>query len=223
MSDSDITGIGMTSQRTRDRLADRLQAKGIDDRRVLHAIRRTPRHLFVDEALSSRAYEDIALPIGHRQTISQPFIVARMTEALLANGDPGKVLEIGTGSGYQAALLAHLVEEVYTVERIRELSMLARSRMRKLGIKNVRFRVSDGSWGWEEFAPFDAIMVTAAPEEIPPALLAQLAKGGRMVVPVGRESGVQQLLSITRTGDRYDQESLEAVSFVPLVQDPKER
>ncbi len=223
MSDSDITGIGMTSQRTRDRLADRLQAKGIDDRRVLHAIRRTPRHLFVDEALSSRAYEDIALPIGHRQTISQPFIVARMTEARLANGDPSKVLEIGTGSGYQAALLAHLVEEVYTVERIRELSMLARSRMRKLGIKNVRFRVSDGSWGWEEFAPFDAIMVTAAPEEIPPTLLAQLAKGGRMVVPVGLESGVQQLLSITRTGDRYEQETLEAVSFVPLVQDPKER
>jgi protein-L-isoaspartate(D-aspartate) O-methyltransferase len=223
MRDSDITGIGMTSQRARNRLADRLQAKGIDDRRVLQAVRRAPRHLFVDEALSSRAYEDIALPIGHRQTISQPFIVARMTEALLANGDPGKVLEIGTGSGYQAALLAHLVEEVYTVERIRELSMLARSRMRKLGIKNVRFRVSDGSWGWEEFAPFDAIMVTAAPEEIPPALLAQLAKGGRMVVPVGRESGVQQLLSITRTGDRYDQEALEAVSFVPLVQDPKER
>jgi protein-L-isoaspartate(D-aspartate) O-methyltransferase len=221
MSNQDINGIGMTSQRTRDRLADRLQAKGINDRRVLAAIRSTPRHLFVDEALSSRAYEDTALPIGYRQTISQPYIVARMTEALLAKGEPKKVLEVGTGSGYQAALLAHLVEQVYTVERIRELSMQARARICKLGIANVHFRVSDGTWGWQEHAPFDAIMVTAAPEEMPDRLLEQLAKGGRIVIPVGRESGVQQLVLVTRVADRYEQEVLEAVSFVPLVQDPK--
>lgn len=219
MSNQDISGIGMTSQRTRDRLADRLQAKGIADTRVLGAIRRTPRHLFVDEALSSRAYEDTALPIGHRQTISQPWIVARMTEALLAKGaTPRKVLEVGTGSGYQAAVLAQLVEQVYTVERIRELSMRARVCMRNLRFKNVRFKLSDGTWGWPEHAPFDAIMVTAAPEDVPEALLAQLAVGGRMIIPVGRESGVQRLVLITRTPERYAKESLEAVSFVPLVQ-----
>jgi protein-L-isoaspartate(D-aspartate) O-methyltransferase len=221
MSNRDVQGIGMTSQRTRDRLADRLQAKGIADRRVLNAIRRTPRHLFVEEALSSRAYEDTALPIGHGQTISQPYIVARMTEALLAKGEPRKVLEIGTGSGYQAALLAQLVEQVYTVERIRDLSVQARNRIRKLGIKNVSFKLSDGSWGWPEHAPFDAIMVTAAPEEIPDALLAQLTIGGRMVIPVGRESDVQRLILITRMAERYEQEALEAVSFVPLVQGPR--
>ncbi len=217
----DISGIGMTSQRTRDRLAERLQAKGIRDRRVLNAIRRTPRHLFVEEALSSRAYEDTALPIGHCQTISQPYIVARMTEALLVPGVPREVLEIGTGSGYQAALLAQLVEHVYTVELIRELSVQARERIRKLRLKNVSFKQSDGSWGWPEHAPFDAIMVTAAPEEIPDALLDQLSIGGRMVIPVGRKSGMQRLVLITRLADRYEQEELEAVSFVPLVQGPK--
>jgi protein-L-isoaspartate(D-aspartate) O-methyltransferase len=221
MTNRDIHGIGMTSQRTRDRLVDRLQAKGIADRRVLNAIRRTPRHLFVEEALQSRAYEDTALPIGHGQTISQPYIVARMTEALLATGELDKVLEIGTGSGYQAALLAKLVKHVYTVERIRELSVQARSRIRKLGIKNVNFKLSDGSWGWQEHAPFDGIMVTAAPEEVPDALLAQLTLGGRMVIPVGRESGVQRLVLITRMAERYKQEALEAVSFVPLVQGPR--
>jgi len=221
MSERDISGIGMTSQRTRDRLADRLQAKGIGDRRVLGAIRRTPRHLFVEEALSSRAYEDTALPIGHRQTISQPYIVARMTETLLAGGDVKKVLEVGTGSGYQAALLAQLVEQVYTVERIRELSLQARNVMRRLKIRNVHFKLSDGFGGWPEHAPFDAIMVTAAPEQIPDTLLDQLAVGGRMVIPVGRESGVQHLLRITRLADRYEQEVLEPVSFVPLVQGPK--
>ncbi len=221
MSSQDIHGIGMTSQRTRDRLADRLQAKGIADRRVLDAIRRTPRHLFVEEALSSRAYEDTALPIGHRQTISQPYIVARMTEALLAQGTPRKVLEVGTGSGYQAALLAQLVEQVYTVERIRELSLQARNRIRKLRLKNVHFKVSDGSWGWTEHAPFDAIMVTAAPDEIPQALLDQLAVGGRMVIPVGRENGIQRLVLVTKLPDRFEQEALEAVSFVPLVRNYK--
>lgn len=221
MSERDISGIGMTSQRTRDRLADRLQAKGIGDRRVLGAIRRTPRHLFVEEALSSRAYEDNALPIGHRQTISQPYIVARMTEALLAGGEVKKVLEVGTGSGYQAALLAQLVDQVYTVERIRELSLQARKVMRRLKIGNVHFKLADGFGGWREHAPFDAIMVTAAPEQIPDTLLQQLAVGGRMVIPVGRESGVQHLLQVTRLADRYEQEVLEAVSFVPLVQGPK--
>lgn len=217
MSNREISGIGMTSQRTRDRLADRLQAKGISNQRVLAAIRATPRHLFVDEALSSRAYEDTALPIGHRQTISQPYIVARMTEALLMRGEVRKVLEIGTGSGYQAVLLAQLVEQVYTVERIRELSIQARVRMRRLGVKNVRFKLADGSCGWPEHAPFDGIIVTAAPEEIPDALLAQLAVDGRMVIPVGHGGGVQRLVLITRTAGRYMQEMLEAVSFVPLV------
>ncbi len=222
MTSRDLNGIGMTSQRTRDRLAERLQAKGIIDHRVLAAIRRTPRHLFVDEALGSRAYEDIALPIGHRQTISQPYIVALMTEALLARGELRKVLEIGTGSGYQAAVLAQMVEQVYTVERIRELSMQARVRMRKLGVKNVHFKLADGTWGWPEHAPFDAIMVTAAPQEIPDALLQQLAIGGRMIIPVGRETGLQELLLVTRTAERYTRESLEAVSFVPLVQGPRD-
>jgi protein-L-isoaspartate(D-aspartate) O-methyltransferase len=204
----DLNGIGMTSQRTRDRLAERLQAKGIINHRVLAAIRRTPRHLFVDEALGSRAYEDIALPIGHRQTISQPYIVALMTEALLAKGEPRKV--------------AQMVAQVYTVERIRELSMQARVRMRKLGVKNVHFKLADGTWGWPEHAPFDAIMVTAAPQEIPDALLQQLAIGGRMIIPVGRETGLQELLLVTRTAERYTRESLEAVSFVPLVQGPRD-
>jgi len=221
MRDRDISGIGMTSQRTRDRLADRLAAKGIGDPRVLDAIRRIPRHLFVEEALSSRAYEDNALPIGHRQTISQPYIVARMTEIVLGGGEVKKVLEIGTGSGYQAALLADLVEQVYTVERIRELSMQARRVMRRLKLNNVHFKLSDGFGGWPEHAPFDAIIVTAAPEQVPDALLAQLAVGGRMVIPVGRESGAQQLLLITRLTDRYHQDVLESVSFVPLVKGPK--
>ena len=220
MTSRDVNGIGMTSQRTRNRLAERLQAKGIIDHKVLAAIRRTPRHLFVDEALGSRAYEDTALPIGHRQTISQPYIVALMTEALLAKGEPRKVLEIGTGSGYQAAVLSQLLEQVYTVERIRELSMQARARLRKLGVKNVHFKLADGTWGWPEYAPFDAIMVTAAPQELPEPLLQQLAVGGRMIIPVGRETGLQELLLVTRTADRYTQESLAGVSFVPLVQDP---
>jgi protein-L-isoaspartate(D-aspartate) O-methyltransferase len=217
----DVNGIGMTSQRTRDRLVDRLQAKGITDHAVLAALRHTPRHLFVDEALGSRAYEDTALPIGHRQTISQPYIVALMTQALLAKGAPRKVLEIGTGSGYQAAVLARLVQQVYTVERIRELLMQARVRLRRLGMKNVHFKLADGTWGWSEHAPYDAIMVTAAPQELPDPLLQQLAVGGRMIIPVGRETGLQELLLVTRTAERYTQESLEAVSFVPLVQDPR--
>ncbi len=222
MISRDVNGIGMTSQRTRDRLVERLKAKGIIDHKVLAAIRRTPRHLFVDEALGSRAYEDTALPIGYRQTISQPYIVALMTEALLAKSEVHKVLEIGTGCGYQAAVLAQLVEHVYTVERIRDLSMQARVRLRKLGIKNVHFKLADGTWGWPEHAPFDAIMVTAAPQELPDALLQQLVVGGRMIIPVGREAGLQELLLVTRKAERYTQKSLEAVCFVPLVQDPRD-
>lgn len=212
------TGIGMTSQRTRDRLISRLQSKGISERRVLEVMRHTPRHLFVDEAFASRAYEDTALPIGHQQTISQPYVVARMTELLLAGIQPRSVLEIGTGSGYQAALLAQLAPKVYTVERIAELSQLARQRLRHLGLNNVRFELSDGSWGWSEYAPYDAIMVTAAPEEVPEPLLEQLAVGGRLLIPIGRQRGLQKLSLITRRPDRYEQQTLDAVSFVPLVQ-----
>jgi len=211
-----IRGIGMTSQRTRDRLIDRLREKGIRSEAVLEVMRRTPRHLFVDEALSSRAYEDTALPIGFNQTISQPYIVARMTEALLAEGIPAKVLEVGTGSGYQAAVLAQLVPRVYTVERIDALVRSARQRFRTLELRNIQLKQSDGSWGWPQQAPFDAILVTAAPAEIPRPLLEQLADGGRLVIPVGGASG-QTLTVVTRRGDVYEREDLEPVSFVPLV------
>lgn len=213
---SHIRGIGMTSQRTRDRLVERLREKGIRSEAVLGVMRRTPRHLFVDEALSSRAYEDTALPIGFNQTISQPYIVARMTEALLAGGVPEKVLEVGTGSGYQAAVLAQLVPRLYTVERIDALVRSARQRFRTLELRNVQLKQSDGSWGWPQQAPFDAILVTAAPAEIPRPLLEQLADGGRLVIPVGGASG-QTLAVVTRRGNVYEREDLEPVSFVPLV------
>lgn len=212
---SHIHGIGMTSQRTRDRLIERLREKGIRNEQVLEVIRRTPRHLFVDEALSSRAYEDTALPIGYNQTISQPYIVARMTEILMEI-KPQKVLEVGTGSAYQAAVLAQLVPKVYTVERILALVPFARQRLRELNLRNVSLKQSDGSWGWPQQAPFDAILVTAAPAEIPPALLEQLADGGRMVIPVGAGSG-QTLAVITRRGSTYEREDIEPVTFVPLV------
>jgi len=205
----------MTSQRTRDRLIERLREKGIRNEQVLEVIRRTPRHLFVDEALSSRAYEDTALPIGFNQTISQPYIVARMTEILLAT-NPQKVLEIGTGSAYQAAVLAQLVPKVYTVERILALVPLARQRLRELNLRNVSLKQSDGTWGWPQQAPFDAILVTAAPAEIPKALLDQLVDGGRLVIPVGAGSA-QTLAVITRRGDQFERENVESVSFVPLV------
>lgn len=207
----------MTSQRTRDRLIQRLREKGIRDNRVLEAMRMLPRHLFVDEALATRAYEDDALPIGHKQTISQPYIVARMTEALLADGVPKKVLEIGTGSGYQAALLAHLVEQVYTVERIEPLYQQARKLLMKLGLRNVRCKLSDGTWGWESYAPYDAIIVTAAAPEIPQSLIQQLAIGGRLIIPVGAQHEAQQLLTLVRTKDGVEQHKLEDVVFVPLV------
>ena len=217
LRDPQTKGIGMTSQRTRDRLVQRLVSKGITDQRVLDVIRYTPRHLFVDEALSSRAYEDIALPIGYRQTISQPYIVAKMTESLLAHRDALKVLEVGTGSGYQTALLAQLVPKLYTIERIPSLYRQARDRIRKLGISNVHFRLSDGAWGWPQHAPYDAIMVTAAPEHVPEPLLEQLALGGCMLIPMGSARGLQKLYLIKRAFSSYEQEILEPVNFVPLV------
>ena len=214
-----LEGIGMTSQRTRDRLIERLRTKGIRDNRVLEAMRSLPRHLFVDEALATRAYEDDALPIGHKQTISQPYIVARMTEALCEGGIPNKVLEIGTGSGYQAALLSKLIDEVYTVERIEPLYKQTRKLLMNLGYRNIRCKLSDGSWGWESYAPYDAIIVTAAAPEIPESLLEQLAVGGRLVIPVGLQTDVQQLLFLQRTEEGFKQEKIEDVVFVPLVGD----
>lgn len=206
----------MTSQRTRDRLVQRLRAEGITNERVLKVVRDTPRHLFVDEALASRAYEDTALPIGYNQTISQPFIVAAMTD-LIIEKNPQKVLEIGTGSGYQAAVLAPLVPRVYTVERIEPLARQARQRFRKLGLRNVRASYSDGTEGLPEFAPYDAIITTAAAEIIPQALLEQLSPdGGRLVIPVGGRAR-QVLMLVTRRGDKYDYEELDPVIFVPLL------
>jgi len=214
----DVHGIGMTSQRTRDRLIQRLREEGIRDERVLEAMRNVPRHIFVDEALATRAYEDTALPIGQGQTISQPYIVALMTQTLLAGGRLKKVLEVGTGSGYQTAVLAQLVDTVYSVERIEPLMKLARKRLREIGCRNVQIKLSDGSWGWKDHAPYDGIIVTAAPAEVPPALLEQLAPGGRLIIPVGGPA-MQELLLVQHTDKGLSQERLELVNFVPLVRD----
>jgi protein-L-isoaspartate(D-aspartate) O-methyltransferase len=205
----------MTSQRTRDRLVERLRQKGIRNNTVLEVIGSTPRHLFVDEALASRAYEDTALPIGHGQTISQPYIVARMTELVLEVA-PRRVLEVGTGSGYQAAILARLVDKVYSTERIEALATQARQRFRQLGYRNIRVQHSDGCMGWPQFGPFDAIIVTAGGADIPTALLEQLAVGGRLVMPLGDRSR-QILVSVTRTPTVYERVDLEPVVFVPLL------
>ena len=210
------SGIGMTSARTRERLVQRLVEQGIRDARVLDRIRNVPRHLFVDEALASRAYEDTALPIGHGQTISQPYVVARMTEAVLLAGKPEKVLEIGTGCGYQTAVLSPLVGRIYSIERIEPLYDRARERLRDLGIRNVRFKHGDGFEGWPPQAPFDAILMAAAPHALPPKLLEQLGEGGRLVAPVGPE-GRQELVRITRHKDQFHRERLGFVSFVPLL------
>ena len=213
------TGIGMTSQRTRDRLITRLEEKGIRNVNVLEAMRMTPRHLFVDEALATRAYEDNALPIGYKQTISQPYVVARMTEAIMQYGVPSKVLEIGTGCGYQAAILAALIKDVYTVERIEPLYQQARCRAMSLGMRNINFKLSDGSWGWENYAPYDAIVVTAAPKEIPTTLIDQLGVNGSLVIPVGPAGRAQELVLLRKTKEGIQKENLGAVRFVPLIQD----
>jgi protein-L-isoaspartate(D-aspartate) O-methyltransferase len=215
---SRLAGIGMTSARTRERLIQRLQEQGIANLEVLDRVRSVPRHLFVDEALSSRAYEDTALPIGFHQTISQPYIVARMTEAALAGGRrPKKVLEIGTGCGYQTAVLAPLVGKVYSIERIKGLHLRAKKLLKELGISNVLLKHGDGMLGWKSQAPFDVIVAAAAPLAVPEPLLKQLSKsGGRLIVPVGPE-GQQQLLCISRFREEYSRKSLGAVSFVPLL------
>ncbi|MGB9429278.1 MAG: protein-L-isoaspartate(D-aspartate) O-methyltransferase [Gammaproteobacteria bacterium] len=207
----------MTSARTRERLMARLKEQGIRNAAVLNLIRSTPRHLFVDEALASRAYEDTALPIGFGQTISQPYIVARMTEALLDDGTPEKVLEVGTGCGYQTLILSALVKQVYSVERLALLQQRARQTLNSLKVRNVRFKHADGGWGWPQHTPYDGILVTAAPEEVPSTLLEQLAVGGRMLIPVGGQNG-QDLLLITRHDEKdYSRKVLDRVSFVPLV------
>lgn len=209
-----LNGIGMTSLRTRERMIKRLQEQGIKDARVLEAIKETPRHIFLDEALSHRAYEDSSLPIGHNQTLSQPYIVARMTEILLEAGPLNRVLEIGTGSGYQSVVLAQLVEKLYSVERIRPLQEKARQRIRLLGLKNVQLKHADGGFGWPEQGPFDGILSAAAPSSIPKELLNQLAIGGRLIIPVGDDK--QELHLVTRTEEGFDTEIIEPVKFVPM-------
>ncbi len=216
MSDTRFAGIGMTSARTRDRLVQRLREQGIGSLEVLDRIRNVPRHIFVDEALASRAYEDTALPIGFGQTISQPYIVARMSEALLEGGPLDNVLEIGTGCGYQTAVLAGLVGRIATVERIAPLLRRARERLRDLGIKNVRFKHGDGTLGWATHAPYDGILVAAAPLRVPEALVQQLAVGGRLILPVGPE-GAQELVRFTKREQKLDRQSLGPAAFVPLV------
>lgn len=221
LNKQDLLGIGMTSQRRRDKLVERLHEKGIRDERVLQVIRTMPRHLFIDEAMSNRAYEDCSLPIGHGQTISQPFIVARMTEAVLGEDvghPPKKVLEVGTGSGYQAAVLALLVAEVYSVERISALYEKAQDLLkRRLKLTNIRLEYTDGSWGWEKHAPYDAIIATAAPEVVPESLLGQLSVDGRLIIPVGNVNETQRLLLITKQVSGYEEQQLELVSFVPFL------
>jgi protein-L-isoaspartate(D-aspartate) O-methyltransferase len=209
-------GIGMTSQRTRDRMLTRLREQGIKDEVVLSAISAVPRHIFVDEALSIRAYEDVSLPIGFGQTISQPYIVARMSEILRNSAPLTKVLEIGTGCGYQTAVLSRLAKEVYSVERIRPLVMKARGHLRELKCVNVKLDHADGNMGLPQLAPFDGIMVTAAASHIPQDLLDQLAIGGRLVIPVGTD---EQILTLVERTSKYDyhQTKLEPVKFVPLL------
>ena len=212
----DIAGIGMTSQRTRGRLVERLIQQGICDNQVLEVMRTTPRHLFVDEALAQRAYEDAALPIGFNQTLSQPYVVARMTELLLEGGPLTRVLEIGAGSGYQTAVLAQLVGQVIAVERIPTLVDRARRRLRALGLNNVGLHHADGSLGMASRGPYDAILCAAAPQQVPAQLLAQLNIGGRLVSPVG-DTHSQQLCLMIRTVDGVASQHVEPVRFVPMV------
>jgi protein-L-isoaspartate(D-aspartate) O-methyltransferase len=205
----------MTSQRTRERLIQRLMDQGITQFEVLEAIRSVPRHLFVDEALAHRSYEDTALPIGYGQTLSQPYVVARMSELALAQGRPKKVLELGSGSGYQTAILASLVDEICAIERIKPLLERARKQLRALRVRNVRLRHGDGLDGWASEAPFDLILGAAAPEHLPTQLLEQLTPGGRLILPVGGER--QQLMMVTATPEGFVEEVIEEVNFVPMV------
>ncbi|MAS82845.1 MAG: protein-L-isoaspartate O-methyltransferase [Legionellales bacterium] len=210
------SGIGMTSQRTRDRLAEKLVKMGIQSEVVLNAIRNTPRHLFVDEALESRAYENTALPIGFNQTISQPYIVAKMTEALIKNRTLKNVLEVGTGCGYQTIIMAQFTKRIYTIERINGLLKKARERFQRLRFTNIRSKHADGNIGWPEHAPYDGIIVAAAPAGVPEALLEQLAINGRLIIPVGK-TGEQKLLLITREKKGYEKKIIDSVSFVPML------
>ena len=218
LNNVDFSGVGMTSQRTRERLIQRLKNQGIIDKRVLDVIKVTPRHLFLDEALSHRAYEDTALPIGFGQTLSRPYVVALMTEILLSLGPRKKVLEIGTGSGYQATVLAQLVDKVYSVERIKSLQDKARERLRRLGVRNVRLVHNDGALGLMEFAPYDAILSAAAPDEVPEELLLQLGPDGILIIPVGSNHD-QELRIIIRDGSSssFTERVAEKVRFVPLL------
>ena len=218
MNSIELAGVGMTSQRTRERLIQRLIDQGISSQPVLDVIRMTPRHLFLDEALSHKAYEDTALPIGYSQTLSQPYIVARMTEILLSAGPLNKVLEIGTGSGYQTTILSQLVRQVCTVERIEPLLKKAQERFRKLGLQNISAKLSDGSFGWDEHAPYDGIIATAAPQAVPEELLRQMAPDGILVIPVGNGQ-TQDLRLLRRVGesDEFNEEIVEKVKFVPLL------
>jgi len=212
-------GIGMTSRRTRDRLIQRLEERGIRNKRVLDTLANTPRHWFLDEALAHRAYEDTALPIGHGQTLSQPYIVAKMTELLLANMSTGEtnVLEVGTGSGYQTAILAQLVDKVYSVERIKPLQDKAQQRLRKLGAANVQLKHADGGFGWQEKGPFNGILSTAAPSQVPQDLLAQLAPGGVLVIPVGDQKQDLLLVKHHQESGKFVRQVIEQVLFVPLL------
>ena len=211
----DRQGIGMTSLRTRERLVQRLAEQGIRSVAVLEALRSTPRHLFLDEALAHRAYEDTALPIGWNQTLSQPYIVARMTELALGGGNAGRVLEIGSGSGYQSAVLAQLFDEVFAVERIKGLLDRSRKRLRELRLRNVQLRLADGLGGWADKGPFDVIIGAAAPEQLPNQLLAQLAPGGRLIMPVGDQQ--QHLVLVTQVEGEWTTEVIEPVRFVPML------
>lgn len=209
------SSIGGKSGRSGELLAQKLQREGIEDQRVLAAIGRSPRHIFVPEILAHKAYDNTALPIGQGQTISQPYIVARMSELLIANGVPKSILEIGTGSGYQTSILAQLTPKVFSVERIKALQWQAKRRLRAMDLHNVSMKHGDGWQGWASKGPFDAIIVTAAPTSVPSALLEQLTDGGRLVIPVGEQSQVLKL--ITRHGDEFVEQQIEAVRFVPLV------
>lgn len=207
----------MTSARTRTRLVERLRAEGIKNEELLKIIGLTPRHLFIDEGLSHRAYEDTALPIGMGQTISQPYIVARMTEMLMETGSMNKVLEIGTGCGYQTSILGKVAKTVFTVERIRALHMQARKTLTGIGQHNIQYLFADGFNGWHQYAPFDGIIVTAAPPSIPEKLVSQLADGGRMMIPVGSTESSQDLILVQRKGTKIEETVIEKVKFVPLV------